>query len=69
MLGDPNGVSYPDVQHTADGTIYFIWDFLPSGEQEIWVTTFREEDVLTANDEAVARLKANRKLVGKGGAR
>jgi len=31
------------------------------------MTTFREEDVLAANDEGAARVKTNRKLVSKGG--
>jgi len=51
----------------ADGTLYMIWDFMRSRDQEILMTTFREEDVLAANDEAAARVKANRKLVSKGG--
>ena len=67
MLDDRNGVSYPDAQQAADGTIYLIWDFSRSREQEFWMTTLREEDVLAANDEAAARVKANRKLVSTGG--
>ncbi|MBM3859135.1 MAG: exo-alpha-sialidase [Verrucomicrobia bacterium] len=67
MLDDRNGVSYPDAQQTADGTIYLIWDFARSKEQEILMTTFREEDVLAANEDAIARVKANRRLVSKGG--
>jgi hypothetical protein len=31
------------------------------------MTTFREEDVLTANAEATARVKSNRRLISKGG--
>ncbi|MFM8903996.1 MAG: sialidase family protein, partial [Verrucomicrobiota bacterium] len=67
VLDERVGCSYPDAQQTADGTINLIWDFARSKEQEIWMTTFREEDVLAANDEAAARVKANRKLVSKGG--
>ncbi len=68
MLDDRNGISYPDGQQTADGTIYLIWDHSRSKEQEIVMTTFREEDVLAASDEATAaRVKTNRKLVSKGG--
>jgi hypothetical protein len=67
VLDERIGCSYPDVQQTPDGTLYMIWDFKRSWDQEILMTTFREEDVLAANDEAAARVKANRKLVSKGG--
>ena len=67
VIDDRNGISYPDGQQTADGTIHLIWDFMRSKEQEIVMTTFREEDVLSATEEAASRVKANRKLVSKGG--
>jgi len=67
MIDARVGCSYPDAQQTADGTIYLIWDYNRSKDQEILMTTLREEDVLAANDEAAARVKANRKLVSKGG--
>lgn len=31
------------------------------------MTTFREEDILAADDEAITRVKTNRRLVSKGG--
>jgi hypothetical protein len=31
------------------------------------MSTFREEDMLAANDEATARVKSNRRLISKGG--
>jgi len=61
------GCTYPDAQQTADGTIYLTWDFQRSSEQEILLTTFREEDVLAGSAEAMARVKTNRRLVSKGG--
>ena len=61
------GCSYPDAQQAADGTIYLIWDFNRSTDQEILLTTFREEDVLAGSDMALARVKTNRRLVSKGG--
>jgi len=67
VIDERIGCSYPDVQQVANGTIYMIWDFMRSKEQEIWMTTFREEDVLAASDAASARVKSNRKLVTKGG--
>ena len=33
MLDDRNGISYPDGQQTADGTIHLIWDYSRSKEQ------------------------------------
>lgn len=68
ILDERVGCSYPDAQQTADGTIYFSWDFMRSRDQEVWMTTFREEDVLATSDSAAPHVKANRKLVSKGGA-
>jgi hypothetical protein len=67
ILDERVGCSYPDAQQTADGIIYFCWDYQRSREQELWMTTFCEEDVLAANDEAAARVKSNRHLISKGG--
>jgi hypothetical protein len=61
------GCTYPDAQQAADGTIYLTWDFMRSTDQEILMTTFREEDVLGVSAEAMARVKTNRRLVSKGG--
>jgi len=61
------GVTYPDAQQHSDGTIYLTWDYQRSSEQEILMTTFREEDVLEASDGAIARTLVNRRLVNKGG--
>jgi len=67
ILDERIGCSYPDGQQTADGTIHLIWDFMRSKSQEIVMTTFREEDVLAASAETIARVKSNRRLVSKGG--
>ncbi len=67
VIDERIGCSYPDVQQTADGTIYLIWDFMRSKNQEILMTTFREEDVLSASREVARKVAANRKLVSKGG--
>lgn len=67
ILDERVGCSYPDVQQTSDGTLYMVWDFMRSRDQEILITTFREEDVLAANEDAANRVKANRRLVSKGG--
>ena len=67
VIDERIGCTYPDAQQAADGTIYLVWDFNRSKDQEILLTTFREEDVLAASDQALARVKANRRLVSKGG--
>jgi len=67
MLDERAPVSYPDGQQAADGTIYIIWDHNRSREQEIFLTTFTEEDVLSGGPEAQERVIQNRKLVSKGG--
>ena len=67
MIDERIGCTYPDAQQTADGSIYLVWDYQRKSEQEILLTTFREEDVLSGGDEAQARVLANRRLVSKGG--
>ncbi len=67
VLDERVGCSYPDAQQVADGTIYLIWDFMRSRDQEVWMTTFREEDVRSGDEDAMARVKTNRRLVSKGG--
>ena len=69
VLDERIGCSYPDGQQTADGTIHLIWDFMRSKSHEISMTTFREEDVVSAADETATRVKAHRKLVSQGGTR
>ena len=67
LIDERVGCTYPDAQQAADGTIYLVWDYQRSSEQEILLTTFREEDVLAASAEATARVKSNRCIVSKGG--
>jgi hypothetical protein len=67
VIDDRNGVSYPDAQQAADGTVYLCWDFMRSRHQEILMTTFVEKDLLATNDEAAGRVKSNRRLISKGG--
>jgi hypothetical protein len=67
VIDERVGCSYPDAQQAADGTIYLCWDYQRSREQELWMTTFREEEVLAASADATARVKSNRRLISKGG--
>lgn len=67
LIDERVGCTYPDAQQAADGTIYLVWDYQRSSEQEILLTAFREDDVLAASAEARARVKSNRCIVSKGG--
>jgi predicted neuraminidase len=45
MLDERAGVSYPDGQQTADGLIRIIYDYSRTGDRNILIAAFREEDV------------------------
>ncbi|MBN2311695.1 MAG: exo-alpha-sialidase [Candidatus Hydrogenedentes bacterium] len=62
LLDERKGVSYPDGQQGADGTIYLIYDYSRTGEQAILMARFTEEDVLAgkADSPTVAlRIRVN----------
>lgn len=67
VIDERVGCSYPDAQQAPDGAIYFCWDYQRSREQELWMTTFREEDIVNASPETTTRVKANRRLISRGG--
>jgi len=67
VIDERVGCSYPDAQQAADGTIYLVWDFMRSRDQEVWLTTFREEDALDTSAEASSRVQSHRRLVSRGG--
>jgi hypothetical protein len=50
LLDERNGVSYPDGQQAADGTIYITYDYSRSGDRTILFSSFREEDALAGRD-------------------
>lgn len=50
LLDERNGVSYPDGQQTADGTIYITYDFSRTASRHILFAAFREEDALAGKD-------------------
>lgn len=45
MIDERAGVSYPDGAQAPDGTIYVIYDFSRTGEKQIFVAIFTEEDI------------------------
>lgn len=59
LLDERSGISYPDGQQTADGTIYITYDYSRTGAKAIYMATFTEEDVLAGEDvSGKMRLKA-----------
>ncbi|NQT20090.1 MAG: exo-alpha-sialidase [Planctomycetes bacterium] len=63
MLDERLGVSYPDGQQTADGLIRVIYDFSRTGDRNILMATFREEDA--AASAAISDAVRLRQLVSK----
>ncbi|MDR1964815.1 MAG: glycoside hydrolase [Planctomycetaceae bacterium] len=49
LLDERAGVSYPDGDQAKDGTIFIIYDFNRTGEKEILMARFTEEDILAGN--------------------
>ncbi len=46
LLDERNGISYPDGMQESNGTIYIAYDWSRTGEKEILMARFSEEDVL-----------------------
>jgi len=64
MLDERSGVSYPDGQQSADGTITITYDYNRTSNRHILFATFREEDV--AAGKAVSTAVRLRQLVSEG---
>ena len=65
LLDARKGVSYPDGQQAADGTIYIIYDFNRKSDQQILMASFTEKDVLAGDPDA--KNVTLRRVVSKGG--
>ena len=63
LLDERTGVSYPDGQQTADGTIQIIYDFSRGDARNILVASFREEDAAAGRE--VSGAVRLRQLVSK----
>ena len=63
LLDERSGVSYPDGQQTGDGLIRIIYDYSRTGEPNILMANFREEDV--AAGKPVGQSVLLRQLVSK----
>jgi hypothetical protein len=64
LLDERGGISYPDGQQTADGTIYITYDYSRTGEREILFATFQEEDAAAGDN--VSGSVDLRQLISKG---
>ena len=64
LLDERNGVSYPDGQQTADGSIYIIYDYSRTKDQKILMTSFNENDILSSDyDSKIINVYNRRKTV------
>ena len=66
LLDERPGVSYPDGQQTNDGTIYIIYDYNRTKEQNILLTHFTEDDILEGTDAKIFEVFTNREEVHSG---
>lgn len=66
LIDQREGVSYPDGQETADGTIRIVYDRDRTGAREILVASFTEKAVWdSAHDEKMVELARGRKTVSR----
>jgi hypothetical protein len=63
LLDERKGVSYPDGQQSADGTVRIIYDYSRTGDREILMASFREEDA--AAGKAVSDAARLRQVISK----
>lgn len=68
LLDARPGVSYPDGQQTANGSIYIIYDYNRTKDQQILLTDFTEYDITSGDcDSSIINVFKNRKVVSNGG--
>lgn len=67
LIDERPGISYPDVQQRGE-VIYLTYDYNRTTNQQIFMTSFTEEDILSDKyDEKLYELFTRRKVVSKGG--
>ena len=69
LLDERKGVSYPDGQQTEDGTIYITYDYDRTGNKNILMTSFTEDDVLSGSARKILEVYQRRQVVSKGGSK
>lgn len=63
LLDERPGISYPDAQQTADGTIYVTYDFDRKGMQQIFMTTLKEDDIQSGSNVRMLEVFQRRKTI------
>ena len=67
LLDQRRGVSYPDGQQVKDRTIYIVYDYNRRTDQNILITSFSEENILSDDcDKEIIKVFNNRKTISKG---
>jgi len=67
LIDERVGVSYPDGQQATDGTIYIIYDYNRTKEQQILLTSFTEDDIISESDNKILEVFKRRRIVSQGG--
>ncbi len=68
LIDQRKGVSYPDGQETRDGKIHIVYDYNRTTNQNIFITSFTENDILANDyDKRIIGVYNNRRTVSKGG--
>ncbi len=57
----------PDGLQTADGNIYITYDFDRRGKQNILMTSFTEDDILSGSARKILEVFQRRRFISKGG--
>ncbi len=67
LLDERPGVSYPDGQQTSDGNIWITYDYSRTKDQNILMTTFTEDDILSGSSRKILEVFQSRQVISKGG--
>lgn len=67
LIDGRTGVSYPDGQQTADGKIWVTYDYNRTKDQNILMTTFTEDDILSGSSRKIMEVFQSRRIISKGG--
>ena len=68
LLDSRPGVSYPDGQQVSDGTIYITYDYNRTKDQNVLITSFTEDDIISGSPRKILEVFQNRRVISKGGA-
>lgn len=67
LLDERPGISYPDGQQVSDGTIYITYDYDRRGSQNILMTSFTEDDIISGSSRKILEVFQRRLVISKGG--